>query len=348
MSYNRLINHISWCLFMRTKNRLNPLESIYYSPEIINCPDCNTKLTYCHPVWRKTISTLKGEFKVINLGYRCENNACENNSVYRSAEAEQLSMKHITYGMDVIAHIGHLRFKEHKTRSEIATILSEKQVKISERQVQKLYERYALLLRSAIQDNMKDTLNEVVEQNGGLVLSIDGVQPEKGNETLYVIREVLSGTILAAHNLKSSASQELIGIIQPILDWGYPIKGFISDGQQSIRLAIEKIAPDIPYQYCQFHYFKDIAKPLVEKDRKLKTNIKKKLRGIREIERKIEESPSGLEEEIASDYVAAIRSVLLEDGKPPFELPGTRVFERTKSIKDSIEKCLDKKGGSSS
>jgi hypothetical protein len=64
----------------------------------------------------------------------------------------------------------------------------------------------------------------VAEQNGGLILSIDGVQPEIGNETLYVIREVLSMTILAAYNLKSSASQELIGIIQPILDWGYPIK----------------------------------------------------------------------------------------------------------------------------
>ncbi|TCP16699.1 hypothetical protein EV207_1862 [Scopulibacillus darangshiensis] len=276
------------------------------------------------------------------------NDSCSNNTVYRSAEAEQLSMKHITYGMDVIARIGHLRFKEHKTRSEIATILTEMQVKISERQVQKLYERYALLLRSNVEENLKDTLEEVVKQSGGLILSIDGVQPEKGNETLYVIREVLSGTILAAQNLKSSASQELMGIIQPIIDWGYPIQGFVSDGQQSIRLAIEKIAPDIPYQYCQFHYFKDIAKPLVEKDRKLKTNIKKKLRGIREIERKIEDSSSEtFEEEIASDYIAAIRSVLLEDGKPPFELPGTRVFERTKAIKDSIEKCLDKKGDSS-
>ncbi|WP_400242607.1 transposase [Niallia sp. JL1B1071] len=332
---------------MRTKNRLNPVESIYYTPEITHCPKCEGKLTYCHPVWRKTISTLKGEFKVINLGYRCENNSCDNHIVYRSAEAEQLSMKHITYGMDVIAHIGHLRFKEHKTRLEITDILTEKQIKISERQVQKLYERYALLLRSSVEENTKEILEKVVEESDGLILSIDGVQPEKGNETLYVIREVLSGTVLAAHNLKSSASQELVGIIQPIINWGYPIQGFISDGQQSIRLAIEKVAPNIPYQYCQFHYFKDIAKPLVEKDRKLKTNIKKKLRGIRDIERKIEESPSeSLEDEIASDYVAAIRSVLLEDGKPPFELPGTRVYERTKSIKDSIEKCLDKKGDS--
>ncbi|MCM3763295.1 transposase, partial [Alkalihalobacillus oceani] len=328
--------------------RLNPDESQYYSPEIKNCPACDTKLSYRHPVWRKTISTLKGEVKIVNLGYRCQNEECSNTTVFRSAKAEHISMKHITYGMDVIAYIGHLRFKEHKTRGEIATILNEKQVKISERQVQKLYERYTLLLRSDVEMIVRETLQDIVEEHGGIILSIDGVQPEKGNETLYVIREVLSGSILAAQNLKSSASQELMNFIQPIIDWGYPIQGFVSDGQQSIRLAIEKIAPNTPYQYCQFHYFKDIAKPLVEKDRKLKTNIKKSLRGIREVERIIEGSTEkDLENELAEDYIAAIRSVLLEDGKPPFELPGIRVFDQTKAIKDSIEKCLSKKRDSS-
>lgn len=34
------------------------------------------------------------------------------------------------------------------------------------------------------------------------------VQPEKGNETLYVIREVFSGIILAAKNLKSNSAEE--------------------------------------------------------------------------------------------------------------------------------------------
>jgi hypothetical protein len=33
---------------------------------------------------------------------------------------------------------------------------------------------------------------------------MDGVQPEKGNETLYVVREGFSGRILAAKNLKSN------------------------------------------------------------------------------------------------------------------------------------------------
>ena len=111
-------------------------------------------------------------------------------------------------------------------------------MKISEREVQKLYERYALFLRSDVKEAVKDALNQVVSEHGGIILSIDGVQPEKGNETLYVIREVLSGMILAAKNLKSSATQEL--------------KNFIH---------------------------KDIAKPLVEKDRKLKANMKRNCGG---------------------------------------------------------------------
>jgi hypothetical protein len=332
---------------MRTKNRLTSSETKYFKPEIEKCPYCKSKLEYCHTVSKKTISTLSGVITIVNMGYRCSNiNCSHSNTVYRSAQAEQLSMKHITYGMDVIAHVGQLRFKEHKTRKEIMDILNAEGVSVSERHVQKLYERYAVLLRASAENYAKEKLKKVTEIHGGIILSMDGVQPEKGNETLYVIREVLSGTIVAAKNVKSSSSEELMEFIKPILEYGFPILGFVSDGQQSIRLAFEKLSPDTPYQYCQFHYLKDIAKPVVDNDRKLKTNIKKKLRGIREIEKKSAKDVSNLESETALAYTAAIRSVLLEDGCPPLELPGIKVFDQTKKIQKSLEKCLDKKGDS--
>lgn len=331
---------------MRTKNRLIPQETKYYRPEITHCPHCHEKLEYCHTVSRKVISTLGGVYRIVNMGYRCSNNHCQDHTVYRSAEAEQLSLKFSTYGTDVIAYAGYLRFKEHRTRKEIMNGLNDRGVTISERQTQRLYECYAVLLRAGIDSHAKEVLQETTDKHGGIILSIDGVQPEKGNESLYVIREVLSGTVLAAKNLKSSASQELMDFVKPVLDLNFPVLGFISDGQQSIRLALEKLSPETPYQYCQIHYLKDIAKPVVERDRKLKTSVKKKLRGIRDVERKAAKNPS-LESEVALDYVAAIRSVLLEDGKPPFDLPGIKVYERTKEIRDSLKKCLDKKGDSS-
>jgi hypothetical protein len=47
---------------------------------------------------------------------------------------------------------------------------------------------------------------------------------------------------------------------------------------------MESLLPDVPYRCCQYHFLKDIAKPVVDLDRKLKTGINKSLRGIREIE----------------------------------------------------------------
>ena len=89
------------------------------------------------------------------------------------------------------------------TRKEIADELNERGVLTSERSAQNLYERYQTLLAASLDGHVKSILAEVTEQNGGIILSMDGVQPEKGNETLYVIREVFSGTVLVARNMKS-------------------------------------------------------------------------------------------------------------------------------------------------
>jgi hypothetical protein len=101
---------------------------------------------------------------------------------------------------------------------------------------------------------------------------------------------------------------------------------------------MEDLLPDVPYQYCQYHYLKDIAKPIVDLDRKLKIGIKKSLRGIREIERKLDKSDS-VESAVVKDYLAAVRSVLLEDGNPPLDLPGIRIYETAEVIQASLQAC---------
>jgi hypothetical protein len=222
------------------------------------------------------------------------------------------------------------------------------------RYAQSLYERYQTLLAASLDEHVKQSLAETTAQNGGIILSMDGVQPEKGNEMLYVIREVFSGTILAAQNMKSGAASELRTLIDPIIELGYPIVGIVSDGQVSIRQAFESLLPDVPYQYCQYHYLKDIAKSVVDADRKLKMELKKSMRGLRDVERKIEqaenkeaETVSNTEAQVAKGYVAAVRALLLEDGEPPLELPGMIIYERAQAIQASLARCLTKKRASS-
>lgn len=350
---------------MLSKNRLGPAPKVYFKPEMRNCPHCETKLVRSHNAWNKKISTLKGVIHVWSMAYSCLNANCSHpNVTYKSAEAELLSMKHSSYSYDVLCLVGELRFKQHRTCKEIADALNERGIITSERYAQTLYERYQTLLSASLDDHVRQVLAETTAQNGGIILSMDGVQPEKGNEMLYVIREVFSGTILAARNMKSGAATELRTLIDPIIEMGYPIVGIVSDGQVSIRQAFESLLPDVPYQYCQYHYLKDIAKPVVDADRKLKMELKKSMRGLRDVERKIEqvekkataehncfsataEAEVCNEAQVAKGYVSAVRALLLEDGEPPLHLPGMLIYERAQAIQASLQRCLTKKRASS-
>lgn len=354
---------------MLAKNRLGSAPNVWFRPELTHCPHCEQKLRRSHTAWNKKVVTLKGVVHAWSVAYACKNLNCAHaGSTYKSAEAEMLSMKHSSYSYDVLCLVGDLRFKQHRTVNEIAVALNERGIQVSERHAQNLYERYQTLLAASLDDHVRSVLAETTALNGGVVLSMDGVQPEKGNETLYVVREVFSGTILAAQNMKSGTAAELQELIKPILALDYPVVGIVTDGQHSIRLAFEALLPEVPYQYCQYHYLKDIAKPIVDADRKLKMELKKSMRGIRDIERKIEqaevqttkatiensnaraaatESPEVAEAEIAKGYIAAIRALLLEDGDPPLELPGLLIYERAQAIQASLARCLTKKRASS-
>jgi hypothetical protein len=192
------------------KNRIIPEIKIYFRPEFESCPHCDTKLKRNHTAWKKNISTLRGVIQSWNMAYSCPNANCAYTRVYyKSAEANSLCMKHTSYGFDLLALVGQLRFKQHMTIAEITQDLNERGVATSERNSQRLYERYVTLLRSSATDYVKSVLKHVAEKHGGIMISMDGVQPEKGNETLYVVREVFSGTILVAKSVKSSSSEEL-------------------------------------------------------------------------------------------------------------------------------------------
>ena len=87
----------------------------------------------------------------------------------------------------------------------------------------------------------------------GLILSIDGIQPDKGNETVYLVREVLTERILAAENVSSSRTEVIKHLLAPVVTLGLPVRGVVSDAQESILLAVAALWPEVPHQVCQFH-----------------------------------------------------------------------------------------------
>ena len=68
-----------------------------------------------------------------------------------------------------------------------------------------------------------------------------------------------------ARSILSSSSAELELLIKEIKDFlPVPIEAVISDGQPSIRKAVENILPAAVHQLCHYHYLKEAIKPIIE------------------------------------------------------------------------------------
>ena len=145
-------------------------------------------------------------------------------------------------------------------------------VTIALRSVTHLMHRYEELvaLRIADQERIKARL----QQQGHVMLALDGLQPDVGHEVLWVVRDCLSEDILLARPLLSSTQGDLTALLtevkQVLEPWKVPVTGVISDGEETIGSAVAFVFPDVPHQRCQFHTLKDATKPLYEADRTAK------------------------------------------------------------------------------
>jgi len=334
---------------MKPPRHFGPLPHVSYRPELSRCPHCGAPLGSSHPVWAKPIQSLTGTEYVASLGYRCASPACPfPRTVYRSAHAEARQVKGSGYGLDVVARLGHLRFGQHRTRAEIWRHLDEETpVRISERHVQNLLEVYLALLRAS-QGDLRARLAPVAEEHGGLIVALDGLQPEAGNEQLWVVREVQSGAVLGAANLQQASAPFLAPLLRPICETGLPVLGVVSDAQESIRIAVAEVFPGVPHQLCQYHALREAAEPLWEADRHLLVEAKMELRPLRDVEERTRE-PGGTEptdpaSAVVLDTVLAVRQTVREHGKLPFDFAGLRALDALGDLGRTLDRCLSKKG----
>ena len=164
-----------------------------------------------------------------------------------------------SFWLDVIALVGALRHAEHRSVPEIHRELLGRGVSVSERTVTNLLDRYEELVALRLSEHAG--LRERIKEQGRAVLAIDGLQPDVGHEALWVVRECLSGEVLLARSLLGGTREDLVPLLEEVADaLPVPIKGVISDGQHSVRKAVQSALPSVPHQLCQFHYLREAAK----------------------------------------------------------------------------------------
>jgi hypothetical protein len=190
-----------------------------------------------------------------------------------------------------------------------------------------------------------------VEKNGGIIVSVDGIQPEKGNETVYMVRDALTGRVLAAENVTSSETAVMKALLAPVVALQVQVLGTITDAQESELLAVEELWPEVPHQVCQFHVLRDASKAAFEVDKQVKTAMRKQMQPkVRTVRKQIKKhlataSPNEAQQlAVLDDYATGIVTALNTDGLQPFTYATVEATEMLDEIEASLEQ-LSKKGG---
>jgi Transposase, Mutator family len=309
-------------------------------PQAFFCWECGERMWVAY-LTERTVTTLQGVCRLILKIRRCHNRTCARyHCGYRPEEEGGWALPHGEFGLDVIAQIGLLRYTHHQSVPEIHQQLCACGIVIAERTVTNLLARYEELVALHLTDQGR--LRDLLVKQGHVILALDGLQPDVGHEVLWVLRDCLSGEVLLARSLLSADETLLATLLREVQQsLPIPIRGVISDGQHSIRNAVHAVLPEVPHQLCHFHYLREAAKPVYEADRHAKKELKKHIRGVRPIERSVEQRKD-MEAEAIHDYCLAVRSALTDDGRPPLSAPGLKLYERISQIAASLARVAEK------
>ena len=344
-----------------------------------DCPFCGRMMHICDHRYRH-FHTLEGPVELVCKLNHCPDPTCPGHARTKSPELEvTIALPKWAIGWDVLCWIGHRRCSRHWATSQLQAELRDQYgIPLSADSLARYIRHYQIMLAARQQD--PEVLRRQYESVDEIILSIDGLQPEKGHETLYVVRELTQKRVWFAEALISATAPEVRRLIAQAKEWaaalGRPVGLWWSDRQDAFVTGIAAEFPDVPHRYCDNHFLRDLARPVLEADSHAKVQMRRKVRGLRTIEQAVlrrqeaetqdERTPEAAEagapstaaaglppavvdaaDAVVLDYCAAVRGILNDDQGGPLEPPGLRMAAALTEVRASIERNLDeKKGGS--
>jgi hypothetical protein len=324
--------------------------------------------------------TLDGPVQLVCKLNHCADPACPGHARTKSPELEiTLALPQMAIAWDVFCWIGHRRFSRHMAVSLIQSeLLDDYQIKLSADAIEGYVRRYQAMLAARQQDT--ESLRRHYESVPEIILCIDGLQPEKGHEALYVVRELTRKRVWFAEPLLSATEDEIRRLIQKAKQWAQSLDVsvglWMSDKQDAFVKGIAAEFPDVPHRYCDNHFLRDLAQPVLEADSHAKVQMRKKVRGLRTIEQEVlrrqkaqpqealaletpettgvanaagDRSPAVIDAtgSVVLDYCAAVRGILNDDQGGPLEPPGLRMAQALRDVQGSLHRNLGAKKGDS-
>jgi hypothetical protein len=283
-------------------------------------------------------------------------------TLYNPEQECSLAMPRWGIGWDVFCWIGQRRFSRHWSVPQIRNELRDTyDLRLSDDAIEDHIAAYQNMVAARHQDPQE--LATLYRDTKEIVLTIDGLQPEKGHETLYVVREVTQSRVWFAEPLLSGATDEirrLFARANEIADGlGLKVVLWISDKQDAFVKCVAEMFPDVPHRFCANHFFRDLAKPVLALDSTAKKKMRAKIRGLRALEREVLEAQQAHKTEsgeaagvvneavdtsslagdggaVVLDFCSAVRGILNDNHGGPRNPPGIRMVDALADVQESL------------
>ncbi|MGZ3391845.1 MAG: hypothetical protein ACXVCF_19930 [Isosphaeraceae bacterium] len=226
-----------------------------------DCPSCGRMMHVCDHRYRR-FHTLGGPVELLCRLDHCPDPACPGHIKTKSPELEiTIAPPSWAIGWDVFCWIGHRRCSRHMSIPLIQSeLLDDYAIKLSDDAIAKYIRRYQAMLAARQQD--AEALRREYETVDEIVLSIDGLQPEKGHETLYVVRELTRKRVWFAEALISATHDQVQRLIAQAKAWAESLNKtvglWISDKQDAFVTGVAAEFPGVPHRYCDNHFLRDL------------------------------------------------------------------------------------------
>ena len=251
---------------------------ISYPPGLDNkCIICRSEVTYCYSDNGKLVHTLEGDiYQVVNY-YSCTNRDCEmSRIVFNPSPRFDYSGRY--FGADVFRFISNEFLLFNSKPSQIIKRLKYyHQLDISIDTVRRMYED-VLKLKSL---KIDEKTIEIIQEQGFILLGLDGQDPGGDAPSIWCFMDLVSNRILATRKFDSLDYEKLRDTIEEIrLLYGVKIIGWVSDKQNMITKCHDEFYPDIPHQYCQFHFLRNTWRHLTVLDSNVYLSLRKAINDL--------------------------------------------------------------------
>ena len=311
------------------------------------CKYCNKPMKIANTTITGPIVGLIENYDVQKRYYKCGQALCKGGDEKPTHPVNELHPPKSDFDYEVHAKVAEFRWKRKLIYEEIiAEMEKEFGILLNLATVERMLKTYEI----GCSQKYKPEYIEKIKSNGGVLLTIDGMKPLKGNSPLYTTRDEFTGLKIHAKRLTSESTKQIKEVLNAAkqrikIELKSKVIGIMSDAHPKQRRAIAEVFPKKPHCLCHYHFYNYVFKVPKELDSNLMTQTRKFLRGLYHLNKeKIydnQEKHWEPKHAFTKDLLKILRALSNWKSRPkdPFFV-GAELFSRLTDVVDLLEDLI--------